>query len=95
MPSSDTYFKKGNPGRPKGARNKLSTNFLHEVSSHFEQHGAEAIQKLYEKDVAQYCNVIGKLIPKLLEMSGPDSRDIPINGTVRFVKVRDDMDDQS
>lgn len=88
MPSSDTYFKKGNPGRPKGARNKLSTNFLEELSSHFEQNGTKAIQALYEKDVAQYCNVIAKLMPKLLEMSGPDGSEIPLSGTVKYVKVK-------
>lgn len=88
MPSSDTYFKKGNPGRPKGARNKLSQTFLNELSSHFEQNGAAAIQALYEKDVAQYCNVIAKLMPKLLEMSGPDRSEIPLSATVRFVDVK-------
>ena len=33
-----------------------------------------------------YLNVIGKLMPKLMELSGPDGESIPVSGTVNHVK---------
>lgn len=77
----------GNPnGRPKGSRNKLSEAFLKALADDFETHGVDAIQKLREESKDKYCNVIAKLMPKLMELSGPDGSDIPISGTVQFVR---------
>ncbi len=95
MSQADTQFKPGNPGnggRPKGARNKLSEAFLHALNTTFEEltaedkpAGIESLRQLRDKQPAQYHNVIAKLMPKLMELSGPDGGDIPISGTVSFV----------
>ncbi len=69
MGSEDTQFKEGNPGnggRPKGSRNKLSEAFLKSLADDFTEHGNDVIKTLREKQPAQYCNVIGKLMPKLM-----------------------------
>lgn len=92
MPKEDTQFKpgqSGNPaGRPKGSRNKLSDLFIETLAADFEEHGVDVVQELRKVQPAQYCNVIAKLMPKLLELSGPDGTDIPLTGTVKFQKVK-------
>ena len=88
MPSSDTQFKKGNPGgpgRPKSSRNKLSEEFLKVLADDFIEHGVGVIEKLRTKQPAQYCQLIGKLMPKLMELSGPDGNSIDMEWTVVIV----------
>ena len=90
MPSEDTQFKKGNPGRPKGSRNKLSEAFLKALADDFTENGVEVVQRLRKEQPHTYVNAIGKLMPKLMELSGPDGGDIPLSGVVSFVKSSDD-----
>lgn len=91
MPSSDTQFKpgeSGNPaGRPKGSRNKLSTDFLRELADSFEEHGTETIEALRRDKPEVYVATIAKLMPKLMELSGPDGADLLTNLSVT---IRDD-----
>ena len=88
MPKEDTQFKKGNPGgpgRPKNSRNKLSERFLTVLSDDFGKHGVDVIAKLRREQPAQYCQVIGRLMPKLMELSGPDGTTIDMNWKVEIV----------
>lgn len=97
MPSSDTQWKpgqSGNPaGRPPGARQKLSNAFLEALNTTFEEEiketglpaGITSLRELRDKQPAQYHNVIAKLMPKLMELSGPDGDSIPLSGVVEFV----------
>lgn len=81
MPREDGQFKKGNPGgpgRPKGSRNKLSEAFLKTLADDFEKHGIDVIERLREEQPHTYFNGIGKLMPKLMELSGPDGSEIPL-----------------
>jgi len=69
MPKNDGQFKVGNPGgpgRPKGSKNKLSEYVLRELSEHFEEHGREAIERLFENSPGEYLRVVASLIPKEL-----------------------------
>ena len=91
MPSSDTQFKpghSGNGGRPRGARNKLSTLFLQTLSDDFEKHGMEAVERMRNESPSQYNNVIAKLMPKLMELSGPDES--PLSLAIEFVSTKKD-----
>ena len=55
----------GNPqGRPKGARNRLGTQFLEALETDFNQHGAEAIALVREKKPEVYMRVVADLLPK-------------------------------
>lgn len=86
MPSEDTQFKKGNPGgpgRPKGSRDKLSFDFIEALAKSFDEHGAEVIDRIREERPDVYIGTIGKLMPKLLELSGPDEGPLTI-GLVDF-----------
>lgn len=92
MPSEDTQFKpgqSGNPGgKPKGARHRLSTAFLKALADDFEENGVETIARLRKEQPAQYTGVIGKLMPKLMELSGPDGSEIPLSGVLKVVDSR-------
>ena len=62
----------GNPkGRPKGAKNKLSENFLQALSENFKKHGKEAIETVCRESPSEYLRIIAGLMPKelLLEVS--------------------------
>ncbi len=90
MAREDTQFKEGNPGnggRPKGSRNKLSEAFLKALADDFVKHGEDVIEKLRESQPAQYCNVIAKLMPKLMELSGPDGAPIDFAWTIETVQT--------
>ena len=91
-PSPDTRFKEGNPGgpgRPPGSRDKLSKAFIDELAASFDEHGAEVIDRIREERPDVYLGTIGKLMPKLMELSGPDGGDIPLSIPVEFVSLPD------
>ena len=83
--NADGTFAEGNPGRPKGSRNKLFEAFIRVLCDDFEKGGPEVIERLREEQPAQYANVIARLMPKLLELSGPDGGEIPTKGTIEFI----------
>ena len=78
------------PGRPKGSRSKLSEAFLKAFADDFGEHGVDVIEQLRAEQPHTYVNAIGKLMPKLMELSGPDGDSIPLNGVVKFIKAEDD-----
>ena len=94
MSNEATQFKpgqSGNPnGRPKGSRQKLSDAFIHALANDFIKHGADTIEVVRKDKPDAYLGTIGKLMPKLMELSGPDGGDIPLSGKVTFVKSKDD-----
>ena len=44
MPPVEHQFKPGNPGRPKGSRNKLGEAFIEDLHIAWEKHGMAAIE---------------------------------------------------
>jgi hypothetical protein len=55
----------GNPkGRPKGARNRLGTQFLEALEADFNQFGSQAIAVVREKKPEVYMRVVADLLPK-------------------------------
>ena len=55
----------GNPkGRPKGARNRLGTQFLKALEADFNQFGPQAIALVREKKPEVYIKVVADLLPK-------------------------------
>jgi len=93
MASEDTQFQDGHPGgpgRPKGSRNKLSEAFLQVLADDFGKHGAKVIKKLRKEQPAQYCQVIGRLMPKLMELSGPGGEAIDLNWRFEIVEPEED-----
>ena len=65
----------GNPaGRPKGARNRLSENFLNAFARDFEQHGAAVIEKVRNERPQDYLKVAASLLPKQMEIEAGRTR---------------------
>ena len=55
----------GNPmGRPKGARNRLSEEFLAELYDAFVANGRAAIERVAEEDPAAFLRIIVSVLPK-------------------------------
>jgi len=55
----------GNPaGRPKGSRNKISTDFLNAITEDFELYGTEAIKSVRENKPEAYLKIVADLVPK-------------------------------
>ena len=55
----------GNPkGRPKGARNRLGTQFLEALEADFNQFGIHAIALIRERKPETYMRVVADLLPK-------------------------------
>ena len=64
----------GNPaGRPKGSRNKLSEEFVAEVSADWCEHGAAAIKTVREIRPDDYVKVVASLLPRQVQaaVTGP------------------------
>jgi uncharacterized protein DUF5681 len=51
-------------GRPKGARNRLGTQFLEALEADFNQFGPQAIALVREKKPEVYMRVVADLLPK-------------------------------
>jgi hypothetical protein len=66
LPPLETRFAVGNPGRPKGSRNKLGEGFIAALQDDFAKHGAAVIEKVREENPATYLRVIMGVVPKSL-----------------------------
>ncbi|MBD9650732.1 hypothetical protein IB267_20525 [Ensifer sp. ENS09] len=64
MPPIEHQFKAGNPGRPKGARNKLGEAFLEAMHADFEDHGQDVIERVRKEKPEQYLRVVAPILPK-------------------------------
>jgi hypothetical protein len=54
-------------GRPKGARDRLSTKLIETLASDFEERGALAIEAAREKDPVGYLRICAIVVPKQVE----------------------------
>lgn len=62
-PPVQHQFKPGNPGRPKGSRNKLGEHFIAALCADFEAHGARVIERVREEEPSVYLRVIARVVP--------------------------------
>jgi hypothetical protein len=68
-PPVEHQFKAGNPGRPKGARNKLGEQFIADLYDNWQKHGAETIETVRAQKPDQYLKVIASILPKDLNVN--------------------------
>lgn len=61
-------FQPGNPGRPKGSRNKLGEHFIAALHDDFQAHGVKAIEAVRTEKPHEYLKVIASILPKQLEI---------------------------
>lgn len=65
-PPREHQFKPGNPGRPKGSRNRLGEQFLSALADDFDANGIAAIAKVREDRPHEYLKVVASILPKEL-----------------------------
>ena len=63
-----TFLPGQSPGRPKGARNRLQSSFLHALAEDFAEHGAAAIKICRIEEPARYVQIVASLMPRELEI---------------------------
>lgn len=68
-PPVEHQFKPGNPGRPKGSRNKLGEQFLDDMYADWQAHGVEVIAKVRDEKPDQYLKVVASILPKELNVN--------------------------
>lgn len=57
-------FQPGNPGRPKGSKNKLADAFVADLHDDWLEHGKDVIAVVRAEKPDQYMKVIASIIPK-------------------------------
>jgi hypothetical protein len=68
-PPVEYQFKPGNPGRPKGARNKLGEAFIEDMLADWEANGPAAIVEVRTKKPDAYLKVVASILPKDLNVN--------------------------
>ena len=89
MPPVEHQFKPGNPGRPKGARNKLGEAFLEAMHADFEQFGVAAIVKVRDEKPDQYLKVIASILPKDLNVNINQMDDLTDDQLIQRIRSLD------
>jgi hypothetical protein len=56
-------------GRPPGARNRFSGQFVADIAASWEQHGPAVLQRIIVEDPAKYADLCSRLIPRDVTMS--------------------------
>lgn len=90
VPPVEHQFKPGNPGRPKGSRNKLGEAFLEALHEDFTLHGVTAIQTVRTEKPDQYLKVIASILPKELNVNVNDTDAMTDDELIERVRRLDD-----
>lgn len=69
VPPIEHQFKAGNPGRPKGSRNKLGEAFLEDMLADWEANGPAAIREVRETKPDAYLKVVASILPRDLNIN--------------------------
>ena len=64
MPRKDTQFRPGNPGRPKGSKNKITQKYLDRLWEHFKEHGNDVLDRVCRDRPDVYLKLVASLIPR-------------------------------
>ncbi len=64
MPREDGQFKAGNPGRPKGSRNKLTKKYLDKLWADFKEHGESVWERVRRDNPVAYLKLISQIVPR-------------------------------
>ena len=88
MPSSDTQFKKGHSGRPKGAKNKLAKAYLKDLHEVYLEGGKEALKHVKKERPEGFLSLVARLLPKDLDVK--HSGDV----TVQVVNYEDESEEE-
>ena len=68
FPYKPAQFKPGNPGKPKGTRNKLGEAFVQALYEDFQENGVAVIEAVRTDKPDVYLKVIAQVVPKELTL---------------------------
>jgi hypothetical protein len=84
-------FQKGQGGRMKGARNRLSHTFLEALQKDFAEHGEEAIKICRIERPAEYCKMVAGLMPREIDFTHNTLTEIDddqLTGFIEYVRAQ-------
>lgn len=65
-------FQAGNPGRPKGTRNKLGEACIQDLYTDWQEHGLAAIETVRKERPHEYLKVVASILPKEVKIERMD-----------------------
>lgn len=89
LPPVEHQFKAGNPGRPKGSRNKLGEQFIEDLYADWQAHGTETLVKVREEKPDQYLKVVASILPKDLNVNINHMDDLTDDQLVQRIRSLD------
>ena len=54
-------------GRPKGSRNKLTTEFIDDLYAKWQEHGPEMLERVIRDDPAAFMRTVAQILPKEID----------------------------
>lgn len=88
----------GNPGgKPLGARNALTGDFLKRLGEDFNKHGTKVISKARNRDPVGYLKIIAALLPKQMEQTRPldDMSDAELAAGISLLRSKLSLNDRT
>jgi hypothetical protein len=70
-------FEKGQGGRPKGCRNKISQAFLNDLAAQWEISGPDCLRVMAKEDPSGLVKVVAALLPKEFEITQTKLMQLP------------------
>ena len=91
-----SLFQKGQGGRPRGARNRLSNSFLEALEAAFNEHGPAAIRICAIEKPIEFCKMIAGLMPAQFEVETTHFNGIPDDELAVIVeRIRSELAERS
>jgi hypothetical protein len=88
-PPVEHRFQRGNPGRPKGSRNKLSEAFVLALHDDFAAHGQQVIEMVRKEKPDAYLRVVASLVPRDLNLSFDPLAELSDADLVERIRILD------
>ena len=80
-------FGPGNPGRPAGARGRMSRRIALGLLRHYADHEAEILERLSRRYFADYMRLIGQMLPRDPGVEAPDLQTLPPQDAARVTRA--------
>jgi hypothetical protein len=91
IPPVEHQFKPGNPGRPKGSRNKLGEAFIADLFATWQKRGLSAIERVIDEKPEAYLKVIASLLPKHVNLNHGHLDDLTDDQLMRKLAMLTEM----
>lgn len=88
-PPVEHQFKAGNPGRPKGSRNKLGEQFIEDLYADWQAHGVDTLARVRDEKPDQYLKVVASILPKDLNVNINHMDDLTDDQLVQRIRSLD------